>query len=439
AVAGRPVLAAHPVPTKQTEQTGDDKVQPSTGKFRLTERSPDDRAWRPTNTIVRGRSWTTFEKVGLAGNRERDRATELLAENIEVGRSDRALVLNCGSGLVGAVAATLATDGQVVLADASLVAVEAARRTLAELGVGNAEIFHSAGASHLPRPRVFDLAVVRMPKGRRPTTQLIWDAFRLLRPGGRFYLAGANDEGIQSAFERARQLFGSCRLVEYRGGCRVGRAIKEESPADELTGDFASPLLDHSTFHAFQCDVRGRSYQVRSRPGVFSWEGLDAGSRALIEAMEIGVRDRVLDLGCGTGIVGVVAADLAKAGEVYLVDAQVDAVASTEQTIQANGRPNCVARASDSISAVGQARFDVVVTNPPFHLARGTDYDVASQFIVDAARVLRPSGRLYLVGNRFLTYDDTLRQTFASVRTVLADPRYRVFVAYPRATSTTLA
>src|SRR6185437_3862578 len=263
--------------------------------------------------------------------------------------------------------------------------------------------YHSVGASHLPSLPTFDVVAVRAPKGRLPTVQLIWDAFQLLRQGGRFYLAGANDEGIQSALDRARRLFGDCRLVEYRGGSRVGRAVKAgptavcspskiesrdgaaegrpvvpgHRPAEDegATGDFASPLLVHSTFHEFRCEVRGRSYRVYSRPGVFSWEKLDAGSRALIESMEIGVRDRVLDLGCGTGIVGVVAADLARAGEVYLVDAQVDAIASAERTVRASGRSNCTVLASDSTSAVRHLRFDVVVTNPPFHLAKETDYE----------------------------------------------------------------
>ena len=385
-------------------------------------------AWQPTNVSARGRTWTLFEKRGLAGYRERDRAAELLAENIAVDRTDRVLVLNSGAGLVGAVAATLANDGQVVLADASFVAAEAARRAIAWIGASNVDVYHSAGASHLPSQPLFDVVAVRVPKGRLPTVQLIWDAFQLLRQGGRFYLAGANDEGIQSALERARPLFGNTSLVEYRGGSRIGCAIKDSPAPDRLPLEFASPLLVHSAFHEFRCEVRGRSYLVSSRPGVFSWEKLDAGSRALIDAMDIEVRDRVLDLGCGTGIVGVVAADLARAGEVYLVDAQVDAVASAEQTVRASGRSNCTVLASDSTSAVRHLRFDVVVTNPPFHLARATDYDVASQFIVDAARALRPTGRLYLVANRFLTYEERLRQAFTTVETAFANNQYRVYV-----------
>ncbi len=423
-----------------------------------------DSDWRETTVAVRGRSWEVFEKLGLAGLGERDHAAELLAADVEVDRADHVLVLSCGAGLVGAVAASLAVDGEVVLADANLVAVEAARRTMAANGAQRVRVYHSMGASQLPVGLTFDVVGVRAPKGRLPTIQLIWDAFRLLRPGGRFYLAGANDEGIQSAFERARRLFGNFALVEYRGGSRVGCAIRDRLSAAgdpepawrdnptteprEATDDFASPLLDHLTFHEFQCDVVGRSYRVFSRPGVFSWERLDAGTRALIEAMEVGARDRVLDLGCGTGIVGVVAADHARAGDVYLVDAHVDALASAERTASANGRTNCLVVASDSTSAVQEIRFDVVVTNPPFHLARHADYDLAIKFIFDAAAVLRPTGRLYVVGNRFLGYDEPLAKAFASVRIASADQHYRVFVGetprierahsrQPRARSTT--
>ena len=47
---------------------------------------------------------------------------------------------------------------------------------------------------------------------------------------------------------------------------------------------------------------------MHARPGVFSWDRLDAGSEALLAAMAIEPTDQVLDLGCGSGVVGAVAA-----------------------------------------------------------------------------------------------------------------------------------
>jgi 16S rRNA (guanine1207-N2)-methyltransferase len=152
--------------------------------------------------------------------------------------------------------------------------------------------------------------------------------------------------------------------------------------------------------------------------------------------MEIGAGDRVLDLGCGTGLAGLAAARRAVDGEVVLVDTDVRAVESARRTLAANGIANGEALLSDCGSAVlprdpGQ-RFDVVITNPPFHQGVGVDYEVACQFVRDAARVLRRGGRLFLVANRFLRYGDLIQETFGDLATAYADNRYHVLTAVAR-------
>jgi 16S rRNA (guanine1207-N2)-methyltransferase len=396
---------------------------------------------------INGEPIALCSKPGVPNHRNVDDATVLLAQLLQVDHDDTVLNFNGGAGLVGVVAARLAADGRVLLADANVVEVEAARKTLDANGVRHAEVHLSSGTSHLTLASPVDVVVARLPKGRLPTLQLIWDAFQALAPGGRFYIAGANDEGIQSALGRVEVLFGNARVLAYRKGCRVGLAVKSvgfgltPGPSPSLmergesrnpvgyAEEFRNPLLDHGRFHQYSVELRGRTYVVCSRPGVFSWEKLDPGTRALIDAMEIKPGEDVLDLGCGTGIVGVVVANLSDSGTVHIVDADVDAVDSATRTVRVNGSPKCVVLASDSTSAVRDVRFDVVVTNPPFHLAKTTEYDVALQFVEDSAGVLRKSGRLYVVANQFLPYESHLRRFFARVDTIFADKHYKVLRA----------
>ena len=84
---------------------------------------------------------------------------------------------------------------------------------------------------------------------------------------------------------------------------------------------------------------------------------------------------------------------------------------------------------SDCGSAILSRRFGVVITNPPFHQGVGVNYDVACQFVRDAARLLRRGGHLFLVANRFLRYDDLIREAFGNVATAYADNRYHVLTA----------
>ena len=171
----------------------------------------------------------------------------------------------------------------------------------------------------------------------------------------------------------------------------------------------------------------GQSYAVCSRPGVFSWDRLDRGTQMLLEALEVAPGETVLDLGCGYGIVGLVAAE--KAGTVYLVDADAEAVESARRTVALHGRSNCRVVAGDGVAAVDSVSFDVVATNPPFHQGKATDLDLVQRWIRDIANVLRPGGRLYLVANRFLRYEDTLRAALTSVEAVCSDSRFKVLRA----------
>ena len=84
---------------------------------------------------------------------------------------------------------------------------------------------------------------------------------------------------------------------------------------------------------------------------------------------------------------------------------------------------------SDGVQAVQTQRFDLVATNPPFHQGGLQTADIAESFIRGAVQVLRPQGRFYLVANRFLKYEHTLRAHFQQVEEVGGNTRFKVMRA----------
>ncbi|MBN1935103.1 MAG: methyltransferase [Anaerolineae bacterium] len=376
--------------------------------------------YQETTVDLSGKPTSIITKPGVFGWQGVDPATALLIEHMHIEPQDTVLDLGCGCGVVGLAATQTATQGQVYLVDNDVVALECARRTLERNEVANAQVIASDVTSAVSQV-AFDVVVTHLPRGRNVARQFIIDAATVLKPGGRLCLAGHNDTGIKPFVQFAEEVFGHGSVLAYKKGCRVALCVK---------GDKTQiPASDYHCWHEFTAPVKGKTWSFAAKPGVFSWQELDAGTRALIETMQVEPGERMLDIGCGYGIIGTVAAEMA--GEVFLVDSNTVAVEAARRTLALNNIDETKAHilASDGVDAVSEVRFDVAVTNPPFHQGRQTDYGIAYQFIRDAAQVLKPNGRFYLVANRFIRYEHEMAQRFRQVRVAYEDNLFRVLLA----------
>ena len=145
-----------------------------------------------------------------------------------------------------------------------------------------------------------------------------------------------------------------------------------------------------------------------------------------LESLEVRVTDVALDMGCGAGFIGCHMARLATKGQVTMVDASLVAVEEVRRRVEQSGLTNAQVLSSDGAQAVSSQRFDLVVTNPPFHIGGIQTTRIGERFIREAAQVLRPRGRFYLVANRFLKYEPTMRSVFKTVEEVGGDTRFKV-------------
>jgi len=326
-----------------------------------------------------------------------------------------ALDLNCGPGLVRVALSRLGLS--VDSYDDNVVAVEAAKLTSTGNGLPTTSVFAGEPAAD----DQYDLAVLRAPKGRDVGRRLIALAARALTPRGRLFVAGANHAGVKSLIKDSEQILGPAALLGLKAGHRVVGFQRGPTvvvpPAYEDVIRYSERTLE----------VAGQTWRYVTRPGIFSWDCLDDGTRALIETARVTTGGALLDLGCGYGVVGLVAAQ--RAARVVSLDASASAVEATRRTYRLNNVPNAEVRLSDCASAVLGESFDDVLTNPPFHQGVETERSVAQQFIRDAHRVLSPSGNLWLVANRFLPYEREMQALFKAVRVAYEDNRYRVWHA----------
>jgi 16S rRNA (guanine1207-N2)-methyltransferase len=355
-----------------------------------------------------------------------DPSSLLLAQHVRVDAGDVFVNMNCRNGLLGSAIALSGTAARVVLTDRNVLAIEASSQTLSANGVDGAELYVGHGAAALPELTA-NVVAIRIPQEKLALLQLLHDAFALLSTGGRVYLAGATNEGIKPAARALEDIFGNAATIATESGHRVVGATKRAAlPAGANVP--SSPYLDADAFLEQSFELRGNTHTFFSRPGVFSWDHLDEATALLVEHMDVQTGDRVLDLGCGYGVLGVAAGRIAGA-PVTMVDVDSEAVRSAARSAAAAGLESARALGSDVASAVLDEQFDLVVTNPPFHVGKGTDLSVPIQFIADAFNVLAPGGRLNLVANRTLPYEGAIKFLFKNITTVHDGRRFKVLTA----------
>jgi 16S rRNA (guanine1207-N2)-methyltransferase len=388
--------------------------------------SADYRVWQNTIVKVAGTSYTVATKQGVFAHGRTDRAASMLAERAATPPAGGLVVqMNCGTGLFGVIAARSAS--QVVLTDRNVLSVEAAKRTLAANNVHNGTVLACHGAPDLPDAGA-NIVAIRVPTERLALLQLLLDAFRVLCVGGRCYIAGATSEGIKPATRTLERLFGNMTVLARDSGHRIAVSTKR-SESVASTEDLGSAFLDNDSFNELDVTLRGRPFTLFSRPGVFSWDHLDEATAILADVMRVRPADSVLDLGCGCGALGIVAATLSHTGRVCMVDADTEAIRSAKRSAAAARIPGVCILPSDVASAVINERFDVVVTNPPFHVGKATNLDVPLQFIQEAWEVLSPGGRLFLVANRTLPYERAIVQRFGNIANLHDGRAFKVLTA----------
>ena len=163
-----------------------------------------------------------------------------------------------------------------------------------------------------------------------------------------------------------------------------------------------------------------------TRAGVFSADGIDPASKLLAESLPAKLGRNVADLGAGWGYLGREILTRETVETLYLVEADHDAIECARQNIRDS---RAEFHWADVTTWEARARMDAVVMNPPFHTGRSAEPALGEAFIAAAARMLAPSGQLWLVANRHLPYEAALSERFGAVEEIAGDGRFKVLHA----------
>jgi 16S rRNA (guanine1207-N2)-methyltransferase len=169
--------------------------------------------------------------------------------------------------------------------------------------------------------------------------------------------------------------------------------------------------------------IRNKEYEFFTANGVFSSERVDLGTRVLGNYMFIKENDRVLDLGCGIGVIGKIAKELTQK-EVVLVDVNERALMLAKMNLK--GLNNIVIKKSDVFGALQGEKFDVILLNPPQSAGR----KLCLRMIAESLEHLNKGGSLQLVARHNIGgsyFENYLKEVFGNVSTLAKKGGFRVY------------
>lgn len=168
---------------------------------------------------------------------------------------------------------------------------------------------------------------------------------------------------------------------------------------------------------------------IYAQGGVFAGINLDIGTRELLNVLDQtpATPERIIDFGCGTGILATAIARLRPKATVIASDQSAAAVASAQATINSNDLADRVkVIRDDALASQADDSADLILFNPPFHSGAAVHSDTSMRLFEDAARVLKKGGELWVVANRHLGYQPHLARIVGPTREISRTPKFTV-------------
>jgi 16S rRNA (guanine1207-N2)-methyltransferase len=267
-----------------------------------------------------------------------------------------------------------------------------------------------------------DAFFYRVSKEKPLVHHLLNHAWRCLKIGGELYLSGFKNDGTKTYIEKIARLMQCDKSTQKDGQIYSARLIKN--------ADFTpSNQLDCGDYETLRPIAPDSGLQLVSKPGLFGWNKVDAGSALLIDQLEQAFACRpvptsCLDLGCGYGYLTIAAAKRLPIKRWLLTDNNSAAIAVATENLKINDLAGQVI-AADAGSGI-QEKVDLLLCNPPFHQGFNIDGDLTDKFLASASRLLAPKGVALFVVNQFIPLERKAAPLFREVKTLVDNGSFKV-------------
>ncbi|ELV06727.1 methyltransferase small domain-containing protein [Brachyspira hampsonii 30599] len=173
--------------------------------------------------------------------------------------------------------------------------------------------------------------------------------------------------------------------------------------------------------------IKNIDLKFTSNDKLFSPKNIDIGTLSMIDEVNFENENKILDLGCGYGVVGILAAKIIGENKVVMCDIDSEAVEASKNNAVLNNVSNISIIQSDGLKNIIDKDFSMILSNPPYH----TDFSVAKHFIESGFYKLALNGKFIIVTKRLDWYKNKLSSIFGGVK-VKEKNGYYIFISEKR-------
>jgi 16S rRNA (guanine1207-N2)-methyltransferase len=265
-----------------------------------------------------------------------------------------------------------------------------------------------------------DLVIITFPKSKAELTFTLSMIAHCINQTTKILLIGEKKGGIQSSPKLTKQLLSSCQKVDAARHCLLF--------AGHFYQEALSKTFDIQTwFKKYKITIEGIELTIASLPGVFSQKKLDVGTALLLKNLPQKMTGKVLDFGCGAGVISCFIAKKFPQTRLSLLDVSALALTSAQESLKLN----CVTGhtfPSNSLSEVTES-YQHVVSNPPFHQGIKTHYQASEAFLTNINCQLDRQGKVTIVANSFLSYMPIMQKHIGETAIIAKDHGFTIYQA----------
>ncbi|MDT0603234.1 methyltransferase [Thalassotalea castellviae] len=277
---------------------------------------------------------------------------------------------------------------------------------------------HCVFAAHYQTQKKHDLVIIQFPKSKQELLFTFAMLAQCSTAETRILIVGENKSGIKSINKLLKEQTNFCDKIDSARHCTLVET--------QLSNHHRVFNLEE-WFHYYNVAIGSLTFKVAALPGVFSQAKLDTGTQVLLNNLPKEVTGKVLDFGCGAGVIACYLGLSCSQSELTLADVSALALVSSEKTLSLNGLTGKVI-ATNSLSDITE-KYQHVISNPPFHQGIKTHYEATERFLAGVKKHLNKQGSLTIVANSFLKYQPIIEQSLGQTEILAVERGFTIYHA----------